>query len=70
VAKPVRAAEPSKEPSKKAAARRKPARPAASCRSRELTAASLGPRCKNPVGHQLSLTGEISPVSLRAQYSF
>lgn len=51
-APPRRAAEP-----RKTTASRKHERPAATaCRSSEVNAAKLGPHCKKPIGHQLSLT--------------
>lgn len=71
--RPPRLAEPRKEPNKKAAEskskNKKLTRPAIACR--DTKAAQPGKRCKPASGgHQLSLSGEIAPGTLRAQYSF
>jgi len=59
-----------REPRKKTASRHKSKKPAGSCRTSELSAANLGMRCRARAGHQLSLTGTLSPESVRSQYSF
>jgi peptidoglycan/xylan/chitin deacetylase (PgdA/CDA1 family) len=69
--RPQRAAEPVKEASKKVAQRKKPARQQLACRGRDQGGAARSTaRCKPASGHQLSLSSEVSPGSLRSQYSF
>ena len=69
--KPPRAAEPNKEAGKKTAQGKKPARQQLACRSRDRAGSARSTaRCKPASGHQLSLGGEVSPASLRSQYSF
>jgi peptidoglycan/xylan/chitin deacetylase (PgdA/CDA1 family) len=72
--RPQRTAEPKKETSKQVTQRKKPERQQLACRNRDRAdkagAARSGARCKPASGHQLSLSGEVPPSSLRSQYSF
>ena len=64
--KPLPAPEPTKTVT---AVRHKPSKSAVRCRAGEI--ASRSGRCKKlPVGHQLSLSHDLPPAALRAQYSF
>jgi peptidoglycan/xylan/chitin deacetylase (PgdA/CDA1 family) len=67
VAKPVRVAEPPHKKTKTAARNKSGRTAAVTCKGSDKSA---GPRCKKPVGHQLSLNGDVSPARLRSQYSF
>jgi peptidoglycan/xylan/chitin deacetylase (PgdA/CDA1 family) len=67
VVKPVRVAEPPRKKTKTAARSKSGRTAAVACKGSDKNA---GPRCKKPVGHQLSLNGDMSPASLRSQYSF
>jgi peptidoglycan/xylan/chitin deacetylase (PgdA/CDA1 family) len=55
---------------KKTASHGKSKKSPGSCRKSESHSAHLGARCKPRIGHQLSLSGTLSPESVRAQYSF
>jgi hypothetical protein len=60
---------PAPEPVKRTAARNKPAKVSLKCRPGESVGKSG--RCKKPpVGHQLSLSHDLPPAALKAQYSF
>jgi len=61
---------PAPEPTKTVTAvRHKPSKSSGRCRAGEI--ASRSGRCKKlPVGHQLSLSHDLPPSALKAQYSF
>lgn len=66
--RPARVAEPKKEPAKNAAHKIKKRAPALACG--DAKNAQPAKRCKPTGGHQLTLSGDISPNELRGQYSF
>lgn len=65
VAEPPRATEPPRKKTKTASRNKRTA--AHACKASEVKA---GPRCKKPVGHQLSLNRGAPPTSSRSEHSF